>query len=323
MRKTTMGGLTAGILGSTVLVLAAVSGVRYRSEMRAVRERVESLGSQVIETGCGPIEYASRGEGDPVLVVHGNGGGFDQGLDLAQSYLGEGFRVIAPSRFGYLGTPLPAEATPELQADAYACLLDKLGIQQVAVFTTSAGVTSAIQFALRHPERATALVLHSPNAPGKVDMALPPKFIFTTLMKSDFAWWTLSTYLNGSLRSFVGVPKGFALTPQYQADVRATLASVLPISTRADGMMFDTYVSNPAINRYPLGQVTVPTLVISAVDDPMALHANARSLADQIPGARLLAVPDGGHLMLGHTPEVKAEISRFLRESKEMAGMNR
>lgn len=98
-----------------------------------------------------------------MLVVHGNGGGFDQGLGLAHDYLGEGFQVIAPSRFGCLRSPLPDGATVALQADAYACLLDALHIRQVAVFTTSAGVTSSLQFAMRQPERVTALVLHSPN----------------------------------------------------------------------------------------------------------------------------------------------------------------
>ena len=68
-------------------------------------------------------------------------------------------------------------------------------------------------------------------------------------------------------------------------------------------------------NNYPLKQVKTPTLVISAVDDPAALHENARTLAERIPGARLVAIPDGGHLMLGHTEEVKLEITQFLQNN--------
>jgi len=41
------------------------------------------------------------GEGPPVLIVHGAGGGYDQGLWVARDSVGEGFRIIAPSRFGY------------------------------------------------------------------------------------------------------------------------------------------------------------------------------------------------------------------------------
>ena len=141
----------------------------------------------------------------------------------------------------------------------------------------------------------------------------PPKAVFRLMLASDYVWWALSTYFGSRMQSFVGVPGGFSLTDEYEAEVRAVLVGTLPVSARADGMIFDTYVSNPEINEYPLGEVDTPTLVISAVDDPMALHENARTLADQIPNAHLMAVSDGGHLILGHTEEVRLEVTRFLR----------
>lgn len=70
-----------------------------------------TIGSRMLETSVGPIEYAEVGEGPPVLVIHGAGGGFDQGLDLAEDLVRNGFRVIAPSRFGYLRTPLPKDGS--------------------------------------------------------------------------------------------------------------------------------------------------------------------------------------------------------------------
>jgi pimeloyl-ACP methyl ester carboxylesterase len=149
-------------------------------------------------------------------------------------------------------------------------------------------------------------------------MALPPKPVLNAIFHSDWAWWVMSTYLPGPTQYLVGVPSGLTLTPAMQVDIQATLAAVSPISRRGDGMMFDTFVGNPAINRgYPLEQITAPVLVVSAVDDPMALHANARSLAEHIPGAQLLPVADGGHMMLGHTAEVRAAIRAFLREMSE------
>jgi pimeloyl-ACP methyl ester carboxylesterase len=271
-------------------------------DMRLARQQIAGLSSLVVETECGPIEYATRGEDYPVLSIHRNGGGFDQGLGFAAGYLGAGFRVIAPSRFGYLRTPLPAEATPELQADAYACLLDALGIERAGLITTSAGVTSAIQFALRHPQRVSGMALLSPNAPGEVDMALPPRGVLNGIFHSDCAWWVMVTYLRPLTQHFVGVPSGLALTPALTADVQAALSQVSPISLRGDGIIFDTFVGNSAIkSSYPFEHISVPVLVVSAVDDPMALHANARTLAERIPGARLVVIPDGGHLMLGHT----------------------
>lgn len=304
-----------GLLISVLLLAAALMLARYNTEMTATRARIAALGSRVVETPCGPIEYARSGSGQPVLVVHGNAGGFDHGLTMAAGYLGEDFEAISVSRFGYLGTPMPAGgATLDQQADAFACLLDALGIDTAPVFTSSAGVTSAVAFALRHPERVTALVLHSPNAPADVvGLTPPPQPVFRALMGSDFLWWACSTYLRPVFQTFVGVPKGFALTPQYQAEVEGVLREVSPSSERVDGLLFDTYVGNPLINTIALEQVQAPTLVISAVDDPMALHASARTLAQRIPGARLLPISDGGHLMLGHTAEVRQAVKAFLQ----------
>ncbi|HEY3645425.1 MAG TPA: alpha/beta hydrolase, partial [Gammaproteobacteria bacterium] len=95
-----------GRAACALLALLSMSGCTwlvppYRHDLAAARERIGS-GSQVVETRCGPIEYAVRGEGPPLLVVHGAGGGFDQGLMIAAPL--SGYRVIAVSRFGYLRT---------------------------------------------------------------------------------------------------------------------------------------------------------------------------------------------------------------------------
>jgi pimeloyl-ACP methyl ester carboxylesterase len=312
-----IGWVVAGLVGSALLAAVLVGVAHYRRDVQAAAERIDSMGSEVVATACGPIEVAVRGQGYPVLVVHGNAGGFDQGLGLAASYVGDGFQVIAPSRFGYLRTPLPPEATPEMQADSYACLLDALGIERAALVTTSAGATSALQFALRHPQRMSGLVLHSPNAPGEVEMALPPRPVLDAIFHSDVAWWVMSSYLRAQTQYLVGVPAGFALTPALAADVQAVLSEVSPISRRGDGMMFDTFVGNPAINRgYPLGEITTPVLVISAQDDPMTLYANTRRLAEQLPAARLLTVADGGHMMLGREAEVRGAVIAFVNETR-------
>jgi len=95
----------------------------YRRDIRNAYAKLDSIERQVIETECGPIEVAMQGEGETVLVSHGIGGGFDQGLGLAEAYLGDGYKVIEPSRFGYHGTPLPASASPANQADAFVCVI--------------------------------------------------------------------------------------------------------------------------------------------------------------------------------------------------------
>jgi pimeloyl-ACP methyl ester carboxylesterase len=242
--------------------------------------------------------------------VHGIFGGFDQGLVIARGNVGEDFRSIFPSRFGYPRTPLPEDASPAGQADAFACLLDALGIQQAAVLGTSAGGTSAIQFALRHPDRCAALVLFSSNAPGEAEAALPPEPLARVIFKSDLVFWLMTTYFRSSLHSIMGVPKGFELTPEYEADVTEVMKTILPVSPRSDGAVFDMFVSNADINAgypvgYPLEEIAVPVLIVSAVDDPLTLYANASAMADALPGAELFTIESGGHMLLGHRERVR------------------
>jgi pimeloyl-ACP methyl ester carboxylesterase len=294
--------------------------MRYRQETRAARERIESLGSQLVETSCAPIEYARVGNGYPVLIVHGAMGGFDQGLMLANLLPDSGFQLISISRFGYLRSPMPANASVSLQADAFASLLDALDIPQAAVFAISAGATSAIRFATRHPERLSSLILLSPAAPGKVKAATPPRAVFDTLLRNDFAYWALMTYFGSSMHAMIGVPKGFVLTPQLKAEANRTLAEVLPSTKRIDGMIFDSYLSTSDFyeeisdaSPYSLNSIAAPVLLINALDDPLAIPENVRAMAQKIPNADLFVVPDGGHMLLGHAEEVKSKIAQFLR----------
>ena len=101
--------------------LAALAGVhvyrRFRADLRAAWGRIEA-GGRVVQTAYGEIEYGEAGEGFPVLMLHGAGGGYDHSLLLGQSILTDGYRIIAPSRFGYLRSPAPEQAGPEAQAGA-------------------------------------------------------------------------------------------------------------------------------------------------------------------------------------------------------------
>jgi hypothetical protein len=79
--------LLAG-LGIAVGVTLGIVYGRYRKDIQKAQERLES-DSQILQTACGPIEYGTCGSGYPVLVVHGAGGGYDQGLSLARSFIGK------------------------------------------------------------------------------------------------------------------------------------------------------------------------------------------------------------------------------------------
>jgi pimeloyl-ACP methyl ester carboxylesterase len=292
----------------------------YRRDIQSAYPRLDSLERRVIETNCGAIEVAVRGEGEPVLVIHGIAGGFDQGLGIAASSLGDGYKVIVPSRFGYLGTPMPTDATPASQADAYVCLLDALGLERVSVLANSAGGTSAIQMALRHPNRMKSLVLISSAAPSVGEyMTLPPKPVIRFLFGSDFLMWTMTTHLQGVMKPAIGVPEGYPLTDAQQTVISDTIRSVLPIERRTEGFVFDMFTSNRDMDQhpehYPMEEILVPTLIVHAVDDPLAKYENAQALAARIPNAELLAIPNGGHLFLGTEQIARTGIAKYLSRS--------
>lgn len=154
----------------------------YREDMRRAWERFNSFPTQRLQTRSGTIEYADRGEGVPLLVSHGVLGSHVDTVDGWWADLpGPGFRVIGPSRFGYFGSTLPKDATPADQADAYALLLDHLGVDRAVVIAFSAGSGSVLEFARRHPERVTGLILASCRlgggitTPGAFATAVPPR----------------------------------------------------------------------------------------------------------------------------------------------------
>jgi pimeloyl-ACP methyl ester carboxylesterase len=308
------------ILGLLAVVIAVLIGIAYRHDIQAARARVAS-GSKLIDTPCGLIEYADEGTGPVIFAIHGAGGGFDQTLDLTKAFLTPGIRVVAPSRFGYLRTPVPADASPIAQADAHACLLDALKLQKVVVVGGSMGAPSAMQLCLRHPDRCSALVLLFPIAFAPRSGNEPPprpsrfaQFLMDTTLHSDFAFWAASKIARDTVMKTILAtpPADFKnASPEEQSRVLEVLRNIEPISQREKGLRNDAAVA-PSIPRYDLEQITVPTLVISAEDDLFGTYKGGRYTAEHIPGARFVGYPTGGHLLVGHGSDVRSELAQFL-----------
>jgi pimeloyl-ACP methyl ester carboxylesterase len=282
----------------------------YATLLRRAQQRLSSIQHTSIESSFGTIEYAERGDGYPTLVLHGIFGGFDAAYLTVDPWIGDGFHVVAPSRFGCLGSSLPPNATVADQADAYATLLDALGIQQAAVVGFSAGTVSAMQFGLRHPGRTAALVLMSGHYPQRHHKLpeLPLRLLYT-----DRVFWVLKRFAPALLGRICGTPKGLRASPAEQQALEWVMDGLFPIGPRAQGAIFDTLVAEPEVDSFPLEQLSVPTLLIHAADDALARDATAPPAAARIPGARLLTIPRGGHLYLGAEARVRREVAAFIR----------
>ncbi len=112
--------MTRGLAGATAVVgvvalVGLVAGLsvwwHFDKDTQLARAR-SARGSTLVDTRCGPIEVQQAGAGVPLLVVHGSGGGHDQGMAFAGTLVPHGIRVIAMSRFGYLRTPIADGGQP-------------------------------------------------------------------------------------------------------------------------------------------------------------------------------------------------------------------
>lgn len=298
-------------LGAGVAVPAFGLFLRYRRDMRAAGARLAAVERHLISTKWGTVEYAERGEGQPVLVVHGIFHSCVGGLFCVRELVTER-RVIAPSRFGYLGSSLPPKATPAIQADAFAALLDALGIGQIDVIAVSAGATSALQLALRHPDRVKHLAVLVGNLPGSPTAVVQPFLV--KLSNRQLPMWAFKTFAPSGLARLVSaVPKEFVMTAEDARFVGEFIESLFPVMR--DGYDFDACISNVDVNNYDLEAIRVPTLIVHTRDDRLASHEASKRAAERISGARFVSLESGGHLMLGQTKVVRDELANFFAES--------
>jgi pimeloyl-ACP methyl ester carboxylesterase len=309
------------IAALALVACATLMGALFATEMCRAHRAVLT-GAAIIDTTAGPVEFAERGEGVPLLAIHGAGGGFDQGLANVEGLIGEGYRVIAPSRFGYLRTPAPPDASPATQADAHAALLAALQVPKAIVVGVSAGAQSALELAVRHPSRVAALILlvpgtYSPTSPVAVDRGRGSQFVFWLVnVGADFSWWIAEKLAPSTLVRFIGVPPALLRrsSGSERDRVMRLVQSVQPLSRRFRGINFD---SAPNLHPLPLEQIVAPTLVISARDDLFNTAPAAEFAARSIPGAKLVLYETGGHLLVGRQDEVRTVVRDFLASVTE------
>lgn len=309
-------GLWATLTG---LMAASVTAyVLYARDLAAAQERLVGR-SQMIETRFGTLEYADIGAGQPILVIHGAAGGFDQGLDMTGALAERRFRLIAPSRFGYLRSAMPRNATVAMQADAYVELLNRLGVTKVVLAGISAGAWSALEFAIRHPERVQALVLLVPADYLPVGTSIHGGAIVRAIFNSDFVAWValkLMPMLPGGItRMMLGTDSAVirAAVPSEKLRVEQVLEHLLPVSDRRAGMNFDVRTASTRAS-YALEKIACPVLIISSEDDRFGTAARARWIAARVRKAKVLIFATGGHALVGHYADALNESVVFIQK---------
>ena len=271
--------------------------------------------SRAIITHLGWIEYTLKGDSGPILLyIHGSPGGYDQTIDP-----GENYRVLTPSRPGYLGTQIFAGRSPEEQAECFKALIDALHIDKVFIMGVSGGGPSSMHFAARYPQNTSGLILfeavsHSQDFReedeeliNSWDMDLFIQLSFISYDKEKLATRMLPNKNNRSrlLSNKKNIDK-----------LKKIIWSIWPISLRREGVLND-YEQFKALN-IPYENISVPTLIIHGDEDKNVDIEHAEYAKEKIEGSILYTVSEGDHMMHAtHSEEIETQIEGFILKEPE------
>jgi pimeloyl-ACP methyl ester carboxylesterase len=282
---------------------------------------------KTIATELGDVEYIEAGTGDPVLFVHGSPGGCDQGSIMSAFLVAAGMRAVAPSRVGYLGTPLGADGSIDHQADLHAALMTALGVDRFAVVCWSGGGPSSYRLAVRHPGRVRALVAQAAVS-RRFDWHLGADD--RLMLGTSAGNWLVRAMADHAPKQFISATLGAEgdLTKAQLAELTEQVyddpvkrAFVLELGhtvsfrgPRKKGMSNDERLF-PAIEDLELPRISAPTLLVHGAVDTDVAPSYSSFAAGQIPGAELLTVDAGTHLAVytaGDSDRVQGRILEFL-----------
>ncbi|MGB4044721.1 MAG: alpha/beta hydrolase, partial [Halanaerobiales bacterium] len=254
-----------------LIVLSAIVAIQYRIDINKAYKRLNNYDIKTSYSNFGKMTYMDEGTGETILISHGIFGGYDQAYVSLKSLVGDDFRKIAPSRFGYPGSDVPSQPTPENQAKAFLNLLDQLGIRTTYIITTSAGGAAGLMFAIKYPERVKGLILLSSGVPASKKtreeikgMMGPP-----APLVNDFPMWFSTKYF------------GFVFKAMFASEIDKSLYdTMLPVVPRKKGIKIDEKITNIDMDinfdDYEIEKITAPILVVHAKDDPMAKYESIK-----------------------------------------------
>lgn len=256
-------------------------------------------------TEKGAIEYAQLGQGPAVVLLHGTPGSWRQLMTLAED-LSCDFTAVLPSRPGYGATPLPSGRSCEEQAEVYASLLDRLGIERAAVIGVSGGGPSALAFALTG--RVSALVLGCAVAPHLLRV---PRMVRAAVVLGPVAGvvGAVSHAVRRRRARRIGADRlvraGLTADDRARLDepgVREALERYVRSHAEAppgvDGMRNDVRCFLGVGEAPDLSRLELPVLVQHGDADDTTPLDHGRFFAESITGAELDVYEGAGHLYL-------------------------
>ena len=299
-----------------LLGAAALAGVATAAwvEMKARRaEREHPPSGRFIEVDGVRLHYVERGEGPPVVLLHGNAVSLKDieasGLlgDLAAAH-----RVIAFDRpgFGHSSRPRDRLWTPSAQADLLAAALQQLGVGPALVVGHSMGTMVAAALALDHPQRVRGLALlggyYYPTARVDALLVVP---VAVPVLGDVLRYTTAPLAARAVLGKMVKVMFSPRPVPSEFGSVVSREMLLRPVQLRADAEDGTFMVPGAMSMRDRYGELAgLPMLLVAGAGDHI-IDPDAQSgrLHRELPHSTLFIVPDAGH-MVHYDAEVRARV---------------
>lgn len=243
------------------------------------------------------------GSGPPLLLLNGYAATHADWDPAFLGELGAHAQVLAADHRGMGDSPRGDGPTSVegLARDALA-LLDARELERVDVAGWSMGGMVAQALAALAPERVRRLVLLSTD-PGGPEAVLADPDVWARLIDHGGTPREQATRI---LDLLFPAPLAADLDAQVGELVAAARAGLDPAVLTAQEQAIARWHAEPADER--LARITAPVLVAAGEADVVIPAANARVLADALPGARLALFPGGGHAFMAQEPVALAAL---------------
>jgi pimeloyl-ACP methyl ester carboxylesterase len=262
------------------------------------------------------IPPAGQPNGRTVVLLHGmNFGGFYFGGPI-EVLRNEGFRVVVPDQigFGRSSKPIMPYNFHDMAANTRK-LLQSLGIAQAAIVGHSMGGMLAARFSASYPDMTERTVIYNPI--GLTDVRYQTQWrtaddAYKATMAQSHDQIYQAFYAN--IRRYF--PSPGAWKPEYEKYVRIlyapTLGSEWPRLAMVRAIYQQITYLDPVVYDWP--KIKSKTLVLGGDKDGADFPAQAKHIADTIPGAQLVLIPNAGHVPHLEVPETfNRELLKFLR----------
>src|SRR5258708_6387595 len=295
------------VVVTALAILALITQAGVFALQRAYPARgsmVEVTGARLNIVDIGPRDAA----GPPVVMIHGASANLEVMRQPLGEMLARNHRVILIDRpgHGWSTRARPQDSTPAIQGRMIDEALEKLGVGPVILVVHSWSGALGARMALEYPKRVAGLVMLAPVAypwPGGIGW-------YTKLVTIPVIGPLLAYTITLPLGYFLAEPgaRG-AFVPQVMPDGfvgdTATALLLRPrefLANARDLVALKAAVAEQA-PRY--ADIRVPIVVISGeLDKTVSTNRHSQPLAKTVPNAKLIVLPDVGHMIQNAAPEL-------------------